>query len=103
MMPAPSRHRRRVLPPRRFREGARRKEEKERLAPRVVRALALVAAVPAVVAATVFAGVRGWVSAVAGERLSPAAKDATTVLLFTVVLPVAVAALVVVVISLRGG
>ncbi len=69
----------------------------------MVRAFALVAVVPAVVAAAVFAGVRGWVSAVAGERLSPAAKDAATVILFTVVLPVAVAALVVMVISLLGG
>jgi len=69
----------------------------------VVRALALVAAVPAVVAATVWAGVCGWVSAVAGERLSPAAKDATTVLLFTVVLPVTVVVLVLAVISLLGG
>ena len=61
----------------------------------MVRAFALVAAVPAVVAAAVLAGVRGWVSAVAGERLSPTAKDAATVILFTVILPVTVAALVV--------
>ncbi len=69
----------------------------------MVRTLALVAVVPAVVAATVSARVREWVSTVAGERLSPAAKDAATVLLFTVVLPVAVAALLVVVIPLLGG
>ena len=99
MMSAPSRHRRRGLPARHSRERAYREERRERPAPRVVRTLALVAVVPAVVAV----GVREWVSAVAGERLSPAAKDAATVLPFTVVLPVAVAALVVVVISLLGG
>ena len=102
-MPAPSRHRRRGLPSRHSRERAYREERGERPAPRVVRAFALVAVVPAVLAAAVLAGVRGWVSAVAGERLSPAAKDAATVILFTVVLPVAVAALVVMVISLLGG
>ena len=79
------------------------RRSRERLVPRVVRALALVAVVPAVVAAVVVLGVREWVSAVAGERLSPVAKDAATVLLFTVVLPVAVVALVVLVIPLLGG
>jgi hypothetical protein len=103
LMPAPSRCCRRGLPARGSRERVYREERRERLAPRVVRVLALVAVVPAVVAATVLVGVRGWVSTVAGERLSPAAKDAATVILFTVVLPVAVAALVVVVISLLGG
>ncbi len=79
------------------------RRSRERMAPRVVRALALVAVVPAVVAAVVVLGVRQWVSAVAGERLPPAAKDAVSVLLFTVVLPAAVAALVLVVIPLLGG
>ena len=102
-MPSPSRHRRRGLPSRHSRERAYREERRERPAPRVVRAFALVAAVPAVVSATVLAGVRGRLSAVAGERLSPAVKDAATVLLFTVVLPVTVVALVVMVISLLGG
>ena len=101
-MSAPSRHRRRGLPARRSRELLYCEKRRERPAPRVVRALALVAVVPAVVAAVVAVGVREWVSAVAGERLPPAAKDAATVLLFTVVPPVAVAALVVVV-PLPGG
>ncbi|MDP9478419.1 MAG: hypothetical protein M3R38_22510, partial [Actinomycetota bacterium] len=95
MKPAPPQEREKELPARRSRERAYHKQGGVRLAPRVVRALALVAVAPAVVAATVLAGMRGWVSAVAGERLSPAAKDAATVILFTVVLPVAVSTLVV--------
>jgi len=94
--------RERELPVRRPSKRAHRKQERERLTPRVARTLALVAVVPAVVAATVVVGVREWVSAVAGERLSPAAKDAVTAILFTVVLPVPVAAIVLVVIHWLG-
>lgn len=95
--------REREFPVRRSHELAHRKEGRERLAPLVAKALALVAVVPAVVAAVVVVGVREWVSAVAGERLSPEAKDVATVLLFTVILPVVVAAVVVVIIALLGG
>ncbi len=91
--------REREFPVRRSHELAHRKEGRERLAPLVAKALALVA----VVAAVVVVGVREWVSAVAGERLSPEAKDVATVLLFTVILPVVVAAVVVVIIALLGG
>ena len=94
--------REREFPVRRPRKRAHREERRERLAPRVVRALALVGGGACCRRGDRLGG-RGWVSAVAGERLSPAAKDAATILLFTVVLPVAVGALVVVVISLLGG
>jgi hypothetical protein len=94
------------LPARRSRERVHREERRERLAPRVARTLALVAVVPArwCLLSSRRPSWRACVggSAVVGERLSPAAKDAATVLLFTVVLPVAVAAIVVVSCLLGG-